>query len=215
MQSLQNLSDYDSIIFDLGGVIINLDFERTLVEFRKHIIHMDESVFLGREKQLSFFSDYEVGKITTIEFVLQFNDHYGLNLGLSSFQDCWNAMILDFPLARIKLLQRLSQAGKKIYLLSNINEMHEHAVDARFKLLGLDFSFFSLFNKVYYSHHIGRRKPNQDCFELVVKENSLNKKSTLFIDDSIQHIHGALSIGLDAYHLKRPESLENLSLFLK
>lgn len=213
--TLKELVSYDAIIFDLGGVILNLDYHKTFLAFKKYIGESDEDVFLGKEKQLSIFSDYEVGKISTTDFIFEFNKYYRVNLDLETFARCWNAMILNIPLERIKLLQKLRSQGKKIFLLSNINEIHEFAVEEQFRTLGLDFSFFSLFNKVYYSHHARMRKPNSDFFELVLRENSLKKESTLFIDDSIQHIHGAGHVGIDAYHLKKTDSLETLGLFLK
>ena len=70
--------------------------------------------------------------------------------------------------------------------------------------------FYNLFDKVYYSHEIKLRKPNADIFRLVIKENNLSIKKTLFIDDSIQHIESAKRIGLKTYHLDGKETMESI-----
>ena len=64
-------------------------------------------------------------------------------------------------------------------------------------------TFFNSFKKIYYSSRIGLRKPDLECFEYVLKENDLLAEETLFIYDSIQHIHAATKLGLKTYHLQK------------
>lgn len=205
-----NLSDIDAIIFDLGGVILNLDFELTIIEFNKLIPHFDHCSFLGQKEQLPFFNAYEVGELSTEDFIVSFNNHYNSNFSLETFKQCWNAMILNIPQERIVLLNQLRFQGKKIYLLSNINHLHELAVDEKFKELGETHHFLSLFDKGYYSHHIGLRKPSQDVFRLVIREQNLDVKRTLFIDDTLHHVEGARSVGLQSLHLGLGLTLEKV-----
>jgi putative hydrolase of the HAD superfamily len=129
------------------------------------------------------------------------------------FESCWNAMIYDFPIERIVLIERLRGLGKKVYLLSNINELHEYAVENSFSRLKLATSFRDLFNKLYYSHRIGLRKPKQDVFEFVLRDSSLVIEETLFIDDSQHHVIGARKAGIDSIHLQKPQVLEDLGIF--
>lgn len=206
------LSDYDNIIFDLGGVILNLNYDQTVTEFQKYIPNFDVETFLGKVKQLSFYSDYEVGKISTEQFKKSFEEHYQVRFQDSEFRDCWNAMLFDFPVERLNLLKRL-KSEKKTFLLSNINGMHEIAVDEKYSTLKYEVEFRSLFDKVYYSHHVGLRKPDTKVFELVIDENNLSRERTLFIDDSVQHIVGARKVGIDAFHLQKSQKLEDLELF--
>lgn len=189
-----------NIIFDLGGVILNLDYNETVKAFQKIIPHLDESTFYGKEKQLEFFSLYEVGKIDTQEFFKRFKAHYQSEVSLEDFKDAWNAMLFDIPESRFKLLKDLKASGKRIFLLSNINEIHEEAVG----------DLTAYFEKVYYSHRIGLRKPNPEIFQFVLNQNNLPLQDTLFIDDSEQHVRGASSIGLKAIHLKKPLTIEDL-----
>ena len=66
------------------------------------------------------------------------------------------------------------------------------------------------FEKVYYSHQIGIRKPFKEVFDYVVRVNKLNPEETLFIDDSVQHVEGAIKAGLNAFHLTGGNSIVNL-----
>lgn len=187
-----------NIIFDLGGVILNLDYQETVRAFKKKIPDLDDSTFYGKEHQLDFFSLYEIGKITTNDFLNRFNSHYQSQFSLEEFKKAWNAMLFDIPESRLNLIKSLK--SKRLFLLSNINEIHEEAVG----------DLTPYFERVYFSHRIGLRKPNPEIFKLVLKENNLDIHDTLFIDDSEQHIRGAQSIGLKSIHLKKPLTIEDL-----
>ena len=205
MKTLENI---DAVIFDLGGVILNLDYNLTVIEFEKHIEGLDRNVFFGKKEQLPFFSSYEIGKISTEDFIKSFNDYYRKNFSFEDFKSYWNAMILDIPQGRIELIRSLKAQGKKVYLLSNINHLHEIAVEQRFKELGEPSNFLSLFDKGYYSHHIGLRKPTTEIFDFVMKEQNLTPERTVFIDDSVHHVEGARLVGINAVHLSDGQPLE-------
>ncbi len=193
--------NFDYIIFDLGGVLLNLSYQKTIDSFMRANPNVGPDEFMGKQSQLAFFSEYETGRISTTDFINEFNSAYDVNFSRDEFEAHWNEMILDFPIKRIELLETLREKGKKVFLLSNINEIHERAVAERFKDLDLKKDFFELFDKAYYSHHIGMRKPNTEIFEFVVSQNAIDKKKCLFIDDSIQHIESARNYGLNALHL--------------
>jgi epoxide hydrolase-like predicted phosphatase len=205
--------DYQNIIFDLGGVLLNLDFNRTKVEFRKSLPHLADESFLGHVNQLSLFSIYEVGKISTDDFYSEFKNHFQTDITFDQFKTCWNAMILDFPKMRVNFLKQLRQNGKKLFLISNINELHELSVEDQFNKLGENVSFSSLFDNFYYSHRVGIRKPNAEIFDMAILQNNLKTSETLFIDDSLQHIEAARKLGLDAFHLKDSNQLEKSDFY--
>ncbi|MBL7665681.1 MAG: HAD family phosphatase [Bacteriovoracaceae bacterium] len=208
-----DISKIENIIFDLGVVIINLDFSRTIKAFEQKIPNLDKRTFLGSENQDPFFSQYEVGKISTEDFYKAFLNKFKTKMSLIEFTECWNAMILDIPRARIELLERLKKSGKRIFLLSNINALHEDAVEKSFQMLKMKGSFRSLFNNAYYSHHIGHRKPSPESYEHVIKENKLDKTKTLFIDDMFPNIVAARKVGLSAFHLEKDSKIEKLDIF--
>jgi putative hydrolase of the HAD superfamily len=205
-----DLLKIDAVIFDLGGVILNLDFARTIAAFQQAIPDLDLESFLGKEGQHKMYSEFEVGKKTTEEFVHDFNHYYQADLSLDEFARCWNAMILDMPTHRILLLKKLRSSGKKIYLLSNINAIHEDAVNRRFLEAGERGHFRDLFDHKYYSHHIKMRKPNPEIFQHVIHEQKLRPERTLFIDDTKMHVDSAHRLGLKTHHLQFGQDISEL-----
>jgi putative hydrolase of the HAD superfamily len=118
---------------------------------------------------------------------------------------------LDFRIESLAALKRLR--GKyKIFLLSNTNSIHYTQFSKIFKTTIDEKPFNSLFDKAYYSHEIGLRKPDAEAFEYVLNENNLKPEETLFIDDSIQNIEGARRVGMPTIHLENGMKIENLNL---
>ena len=94
-------------------------------------------------------------------------------------------------------------------MLSNTNEIHIQEIESR---VGAEvFSdFCALFEKVYLSHELGLRKPHPEGFTHIIEEQGLAASETLFIDDSIQHVEGAIKAGLRAYHLTDDQTIDQL-----
>jgi putative hydrolase of the HAD superfamily len=117
----------------------------------------------------------------------------------------WNAMILDVPPKKIKLLADLKKS-LPTFLLSNTNDLHIRKVRDEWKKV-TDCAMEESFHKMYLSHEIKHRKPTSQAFYYVLEENGLEAARTIFIDDTLQHIIGAKSIGLQTLHLTNPEFL--------
>ena len=197
----------DNIIFDLGNVIINIDYQSTINAFEKIGI-TDAKDFYSKSSQKNIFDKLEIGKITREDFVLEIQKNIP-KTSKAEIINAWNAIIKDLPQSRVNLLKDLKNKFS-IFLLSNTNTIH---IDYIFENIGKDRyqEFYNLFDKVYYSYEVKLRKPDPNIFELVIEENNLNVKNTLFIDDSIQHINSAKKIGLQTYHLNNKiESLETI-----
>ena len=188
-----------NIIFDLGGVIINIDFKSTQRAFEELGISNFDSLY-SHSKQNGLFDDFETGKISAVHFREQIRTISGKNIDDKSIDDAWNAMLLDIPIERIKLLEQLKQKYKT-FVLSNTNEIHIDAFSQQIENnIGLS-HFNSLFNNIYYSNEIGLRKPESAIFNKVLTDSQLKAEETLFIDDSIQHIEGAIKTGIHTLHL--------------
>ena len=97
-----------------------------------------------------------------------------------------------------------------MFLLSNTNEIHINKFEDDLKKNNMLIQFYKCFDKVYYSSRMGKRKPEENCFKQVLEENQLVPQQTLFIDDSIQHIKGAKSIGIETFHLEKNKSIIDL-----
>jgi putative hydrolase of the HAD superfamily len=195
-----------NIIFDLGGVLINIDYHATEKAFKKAGIKNFDELF-SQAKQTKLFDNLEKGLTDEVTFKDGLRLLSNVNFSDEVFEDAWNAMLLDFPKHRIELLQKVRN-NYKTFLLSNTNEIHipvfEHQLKQNYGIT--DFS--QLFDKLYYSCRVGMRKPDREIFELVIQENNLIPSETLFIDDSIQHIQGAQMLGLYTLHLHNRDVLE-------
>ena len=200
------MKNIDNIIFDLGNVILNIDYQNTIDAFEK-IGVPDASIFYSKSSQLNIFNQLETGHISKQNFILEIQK-FVPKASASQIINAWNAILQDLPNERLEILKNIKDKFS-IFLLSNTNTIHiEKIID---KLGEKKYEeFYNLFDKVYYSHEVKLRKPNADIFKLVIKENCLSIKNTLFIDDSIQHIESAKKIGLQTYHLDGNETLESI-----
>ena len=121
-------------------------------------------------------------------------------------------MLLDMPANRIKMLQNLREKGYKLFLLSNINSIHLRDVYAIVRNEHGDLDFDALFDKPYYSHLIGRRKPDAETFRFVLEDAAILAEETLFIDDNADNVKSAASIGIHVVHHEANSAIET---FLK
>jgi HAD superfamily hydrolase (TIGR01509 family) len=197
-----------NIIFDLGGVILNLDplatqkaFEALgLTDFEKHFT---------TSRQTGLFDDFDCGRISENEFRAHLKKLLPQTVSENDIDNAWNAMLLDLPKERLELLEAL---GKKyrLFLLSNTNEIHVTAFSSYLnKTFGFN-DFSSYFERWYYSCRIGKRKPDAETFQFVLNENGLKPEETLFIDDSPQHIEGAKKVGIHALLLSPGQTITDL-----
>ena len=196
------LDGIKNIIFDLGGVIINIRFQLALDAFQK-LSKTGKVLEFTQWQQSELFDAYETGRITDAEFRAGLREHYEIEATDAEIDEAWNALLLDIPEERIQLLRELGNKYR-LFLLSNTNAIHlvrfTQIVADSFTIPSLD----SLFEKTYYSHLIGQRKPDAIVFEQILAQNNLEAAETLFVDDSTQHIEGAKTVGLKTLFLAPP-----------
>jgi len=204
-----DLTNIKNIIFDLGKVLLNLDFNASVVAFQKLGLKTD---VLDNKQAYSdpVFYELEVGKVTPKEFcnrvrkVLNNQDATDLQI-----EDAWYSMILDVPANRVKVVQELSKSYN-VYLFSNTNQIHIERLHRAFKAEhGIDFP--SLFVKDYYSHEIHERKPDLSSYQKVIELAGINPEESIFIDDLEKNIIGAQQSGLKTFWLK--EGMEMTDIF--
>lgn len=200
-------SELDHIIFDFGGVIINIDYNATIDAFKQLGIS-DFDTLYSQAAQSDLFNDIETGNISPQQFINGLLDILPSRTTPNQVVHAWNAMILDIPKERIDFLQELKKT-KNIFLLSNTNSIHIDKALREWNSVS-DQNIHEVFNKVYLSHEMGMRKPNPEIFIQVCKEQGLTTSRTLFIDDSIQHVQGAKKAGLVAHHLLANESIQSI-----
>lgn len=194
------MSQIRNIIFDLGGVIINLDTPRTIQAFNVLAPALPFAEIYTQQQQVELFDAFDKGTISEADFFGAIEERLRTGAPLRELLNAWNAMLLDFPEHRLQMLNTLRN-NYRLFLLSNTNETHVQAFEeSLFKTRGFH-NLEPFFEKVYYSCRMGMRKPDAEIFQAVIDENELNASETLFVDDTAKHVAGAQSVGLQAHLL--------------
>ncbi|QXP62571.1 HAD-IA family hydrolase [Polaribacter sp. HaHaR_3_91] len=195
-----------NIIFDFGDIFINLDKKR----FAKELL--DLGISQEAEVNLPILNEYEMGLISTEEFVAFFEAKF--NVSKEKLVKAWNSILLDFPKNRLKFIQELAESKKyRLFLLSNTNDLHISWIQNN---VGSEFynSFKICFEQFYLTHEIHLRKPNVNIYEFVLNENNLIAEETLFIDDTKENTVSANILGIHTWNLI-PGEEEVTELFTK
>lgn len=195
-----DLTNIKNIIFDLGNVIVNLDFDASVKAFMalglKHDVLNNQQVYSD-----PVFYEFEVGAITKPEFFTRVREVLKNPTATDlQIESAWSSMIKDVPYPRVKVLQKIAKSYN-LYLFSNTNQIHIEGFHAAFKAQhSIDFP--SLFVKDYYSHEIHERKPDLSSYQKVIELSGINPKETVFVDDLEKNIIAAKKAGLQAFWLK-------------
>lgn len=198
-----------NIIFDLGGVILNIDLRKTQEAFRLLGLKEIDSIFrMGHID--SFFKLYEKGALSDDQFVEEIQKEIGSPVSFEKIVAAWNALLLDFPPERIELLKEL-KSRYRLFLLSNTSALHHIRFHEIFKQ-EFGISLDDLFEKAYYSHVIKLHKPDTAAYKLITDENGLDPAETLFIDDSPANVEGAEKAGLKGIYLEPGKTILELGL---
>ena len=197
-----------NIIFDLGGVILDIDESIVYKELEKMGFTTSE---LSHSKEfMEIMSKFDTGIYTAPTFRKKVKAYIGQEkMTDKRFDAIWNSMLLDIPRERIEAIEQIKK-HYKIFLMSNTNEIH---YDLYIRDLQLRFGyneFDELFHKSYFSFDIHLEKPDPRFFELILDHEHLLPEETLFIDDSAKNIAAAKVLGLYTYHISREELVRNL-----
>ena len=198
-----------TLIFDFGNVLINLDFDRCFNAFEE-LLQVDWSKSKVPPSIQEAIIQYDKGLISNEEFVSAFiamrND-----VEFDQVKEAWNYLIADMPSTRFEFLENLRN-HYQLVLLSNINAFH---VDRVHEILDIDHGVRDFegiyFDKVFYSHLIGKRKPEKDIYQYVQAELKLKPHEILFIDDIPENIEAAKAQG---WYGQVHDPLDNIELML-
>jgi HAD superfamily hydrolase (TIGR01509 family) len=202
-----------NIIFDLGGVFLDIDYQRTRNAFIQNgVVNFDD--FYQQSHVSPIFGALERGLVEPDEFYEGFRKESGVNLSDEQIMDSWNAMLADFRPNALAILQPL-KLNYKTYLLSNTNSIHfSHFLKAHLELTGAPFD--EQFHHAYYSHLIKQRKPDAASYLYITEQNGLLPEETLFIDDTYKNIEGAKAVNMQTLWLEPGMKLEEeLPQYLK
>ena len=178
---------FNTVVFDLGGVIINLNVPRCVDCFKRlmgeenvrNILGIDdegEGVAAVSAATRQLMHDYEYGNITTDDFLNSVLAYCHPGTAIENVRDAWMSMLGDLPQERLDYIAGLRQAGYKTVLLSNSNEMHWDPIYEQFHL-------DRYFDCIFASHHLHMAKPTKEMFEYVAREANVDSAHTVYVDD--------------------------------
>jgi len=194
-----------NIIFDFGGVILNIDNKLAEKSFERLGLKKFDQLY-SQAAQKELFDELETGLISPDMFRKKIRNYISSDVSDLQIDNAWNSMLLDLPEERIELLEKL-KPKYRLFLLSNTNEIHFAKFSAYMRNKFRRDLFSGLFEKAYLSFEVKMRKPNVEIFEHVLNQSGLKGDETLFIDDSFQHIEGAKKVGLRAVFLEKGKTI--------
>ncbi len=179
--------DVNTIVFDLGGVIINLNVPRCVGNFKRlmgednvrNILGIDdegEGVVAVSAATKQLMHDYEYGNISTDEFLHTLQTYCYAETSIEQIREAWLSMLDELPQERLDFIAQLRKAGYKTVLLSNSNELHWDPIWEQYHL-------GDYFDAVFASHHLHMAKPNKEIFDHVVRETPIDCAHTIYVDD--------------------------------
>mgnify|MGYP003187238590 CR=1 FL=1 len=198
------MRQFKNIIFDLGGVLLDLDINRCMTEFEKVGLH-DIRRWMTGTNELGFLKEYERGDLTTPQFREKIREEAGRALSDKETDRVWNSMLKEIPEYKLELLLTLRKKYR-LYLLSNTNDLHWNVCIPKFEYRGLRVGDF--FTHVFLSYQMHQAKPDIVIFQTVLKEAKLLPEETLFIDDSLENCRAAASLGINVFHYVPGDDLE-------
>lgn len=198
-------STIKNLVFDLGGVIVDLSIDSALQAFTR-LSGFEKSKVDSLYATEQKFLDYEMGLISEEEFRAFVTSCYSLNCTDEELDKSWNSMIVGLPLIKLQLLERLKKTYN-VFLLSNTNSIHIRYINSIVLPSVTDDGKIldDYFHRAYYSHMMNMRKPNADIFEEVLRDSNLKAHETLFLDDNAANIEGAQKVGIKTVHVVTPD----------
>jgi putative hydrolase of the HAD superfamily len=200
-----------NILFDLGGVILDIDVQATKQRFYE--LGLPALFMQYPENMLTdLFFRYETGKINTTQYRDEVRRISGLEVPDHDIDEAWCAMLVGIPAERVELISRLKERYR-LYMLSNTCELHVPVFENMFQKVSGN-SMHEIFDGIYYSFEIGQHKPDAEAWEHVIRDARIKPEETLFLDDNIHNIKASQELGFQAIHIHERTSLVNLGFDL-
>ena len=188
-----------NIIFDLGGVVI--DLQRIMaVDALDRLGISDSSSLLGEYAQKGPFYWLETGDITVAELFDILLPRCKPGTTCFDIQDAFEEFLKDLPVERLKMIEQLKEKGFKLYVLSNTNPMmYNHWIDNAFRNDGKSINDY--FDGIVTSFQERICKPDPEIFKRVINRYNLVPEESLMLDDSEANVKAARSVGLNAVRI--------------
>lgn len=201
---------YKNIIFDLGGVLLDIDYNRTREAFQDLGVDNFEELY-SQASADELFQRLEKGTISVPEFYERLKESIGNHHSENEINRAWNAMLLDFREESLAYLDTLKPKAN-LLLLSNTNSIHLDEFYKIYHSKPRKHAFDKYFHHCIFSFETGTRKPDAECYEWVFEHAGIKPSETIFIDDSVQNIEAAKELGVKSILLEKGQLIENIGL---
>ena len=191
----------EALLFDLGGVIVELDWERVFDHWARCAGKPLAPIRAGFGFDVPY-QRHERGEIGAADYYESLRRSLQLDITDAQFDAGWKALFVDTIPETVKMIRAI-RGHIPLYLFSNSNAAHQEAWAARFA------DALEPFEKVFVSSEIGRRKPTRESFEHVAHEIGVSPASILFFDDMVENVEGARAAGLQAVHVRSPQDVRD------
>jgi glucose-1-phosphatase len=191
------LAPFDTLIFDFGGVIFDIDPDRSAKAFANLI----GPAKLNEIEATGLLWEYEKGNIDTPTFYTSFCSQAGADIPFEVFNRAWCAMLVGYQRKRIEYLRWL-QKSHRLIMLSNTNQMHYNHFSGKLQT-EYGVTFQQLFHHVYLSYQMRLIKPDTAIYRKVLVEQNLMPEKTLFIEDSRANADAAKTLGIETLVIPR------------
>lgn len=181
-------------IFDLGNVVIDIDFDRVLGVWSNlsgvPLASLKKQFKMGEE-----FEKHERGEISDEVFAAKFCADLGITLSFEQFAIGWQAVFIGVRSEVIEIIHNLRAQGNRVVILSNTNRLHCDYWPNQYPEIQQSV------DKMYLSQDIRMRKPDPAIYQYVLEQEGVDAADALFFDDNAQNIAAAQGIGLPAIHV--------------
>jgi HAD superfamily hydrolase (TIGR01509 family) len=188
----------DALLFDLGRVVIDIDFDRAFARWAAHAgcdRRLIEKRFAERFRQDTSYRRHETGDLDTSEYFAVLRSRFEIEISDEQFLDGWNAIFVGEMPGISDLLVRAARQVP-LYAFTNTNREHERVWSQRFA------GVLGNFKEIYVSSTIGLRKPDAAAYDHVVKAIGVPAERIVFFDDVLENVAGARARGLQAVHVR-------------
>jgi FMN phosphatase YigB (HAD superfamily) len=197
-----NSQDIDAVVFDLGGVLVKIDFLRVFKHWAEQA-GCDVTAIADRFAMDHHYEKHERGETSTSEYFAALRDSLGIRITDGQFLEGWNQIFVS-EVADMRRIVQLYAASYPVYVFSNSNEAHKATWMRCYSDL------LKPFQRVFVSSDIGKRKPDLDAYRHVAAAIGAEPQRILFFDDSAQNIEGAAQAGLIARKVNSVADVEKV-----
>ncbi|MBO4580839.1 MAG: HAD family phosphatase [Bacteroidales bacterium] len=201
-------SHIDTIIFDFGGVLLNLNKQACVSAFAE--LGCDIAPYMDNYRQKGLFLLFEEGKISNDEFFRELKKIVGKHCTDEDIMWAYKQFLTDLPQEKLELILRLHQRYR-IFLFSNINQfVFDYCRQKYFETQGHTLSDF--FDKTYLSFQMGVCKPDERIFRQMIEDAAIDPRHCFYLDDSTANIEAGMQLGFNCY---QPKMNENFSFLFE